>query len=335
LYFDTKTPAFGIRIGKNLKTWLIVKGERRTKIRLGHYPTMTLQEARKRALVALGSPMEGEKRPTIPFPEALDAFLSLSRWRPRSKTVLQSSLRHFPWKRNVDKITQENVIEALDAIKSPSAKAHALKDIRTFFNWCVPRYLAVSPAAGLKIPKQPSRDRILTADELKRVWNASLELGRYGQIVRLLILTGQRKGEIAQLQPSWISENSITIPALVAKNGREHAFPIGQEAKSILDHFQMTAVPFNDWQRQKAKLDQQSSVSGFTIHDLRRTYASLHAEIGTPIHVIEKLLNHVSGSLAGVAGIYNRYSYHKEMVEAVQRYENHLESLLSAEMVKP
>lgn len=326
-YFDTKTPAFGIRVGANRKTWLVVKGERRTKVRLGHYPAMTLQEARKRALVTLGSPMQ--ERTPISFPDARDAFLSLKRWRPRSKVVLESSLRHFKWKRNVDKISHEDVTEALEAIKAPSARAHAFKDIRTFFNWCVPRYLAASPCVGIKMPAQPSRDRILTNDELKRVWNASKPLGKYGIIVRLLILTGQRKNEIAKLQSEWIGEGTITVPATITKNGREHTFPIGSMAIAELATFSTEGKPFNDWQRQKAKLDTAAEVAGWTIHDLRRTYASLHAEIGTPIHVIEKLLNHVSGTFSGVVGIYQRYSFQKEMAEAVQRYQKHLQSLLA------
>lgn len=331
LYFDTKTPAFGLRVGANRKTWLVVKGERRAKVRLGHYPAMTLSEARKRALVVLGSPLA--ERPTISFPEALEAFLALPRWRPGSKRVLQSSLRNFSWKRNVDKISQEDVIEALEAIKAPSARAHALKDIRTFFNWCVPRYLAVSPAAGIKMEKQPTRDRVLSSDEVKAVWKASHAIPHFGEIIRLLILTGQRKGEIAALQPHWIKDDLVTIPAAIAKNGREHTFPIGSMSKAILDGY--TIQPPQNWGWYKAQLDTLSAVKGWTIHDLRRTFASMHAEIGTPIHVIEKMLNHVSGQLSGVAGIYNRYSYQKEMRDAVQKYEAHLQSLLSAEKVDP
>lgn len=125
LFFDAKTPAFGIRVGKSRRTWIVVKGERRTKVRLGHYPAMSLSEARKRALVTLGSPME--ERPTITFPEAVEAFLALPRWRAGSLRVL-SSLRHFSWKKPVQKITFEDITEALEAIKGSSARAHALKD---------------------------------------------------------------------------------------------------------------------------------------------------------------------------------------------------------------
>ena len=326
-----KTPAFGIRVGANRKTWLVVKGEGRTKVRLGHYPAMTLQEARKRALVALGTPLQ--QRIAISFPAALDAFLKLPRWRSRSRVVLQSSLRHFTWKRNLDKITHEDILAALEAIKAPSARAHAFKDIRTFFNWCVPRYLAASPCVGIKMPAQPSRDRILTKEELKRVWNACE--GKYGTIIKLLILTGQRKGEIAQMKREWIGDKTITVPASVAKNKREHTFPIGKNTSTILDTYEMGGIPFNDWQRQKRRLDKASGVTDWVVHDLRRSFASLHAEIGTPIHIIEKLLNHVSGSLSGVAGIYNRYNYQNEMRQAVQTYESHLTSLLSTETVVP
>lgn len=325
LYFDIKTPAFGLRVGAKRKTWLVVKGEKRTKVRIGHYPAMTLSDARKRALVVLGSPIA--ERPTISFPDALEAFLALPRWRPSSRRVIESSLRHFTWKRNLDKINQEDVIEVLEAIKAPSARAHALKDIRTFFNWCVPRYLAASPAAGIKMEKQPSRDRILTPEELKAVWKAGHELDAYGVIVRLLILTGQRKGEIAALQPEWRNGDLITIPAAIAKNGREHTFPIGPMTMEILDSHEID--PPRNWGWFKSFLDEKSGVKGWVLHDLRRTFASTHAEIGTAIHVIEKMLNHVSGQLSGVAGIYNRYSYQKEMKAACEAYEAHLKSLLA------
>lgn len=323
VYFDAKTPGFGIRVGKNRKTWLVVKGERRTKIRLGHYPAMTLSEARKRALVTLGSPMQ--EKPLISFPDALEAFLALPRWRPRSKIVLTSSLRHFTWKRNLDKITHEDVVTALEEINAPSARAHAFKDIRTFFNWTVPRYLSQSPCVGIKMPSQPSRDRILTQAELKAVWKTAGELGTYGNIVRLLILTGQRRTEIASLKAEWITDDIITLPPSITKNKREHTFPIGEFTRSFLGH---KNTPF-DWQRQKKKLDKTSGVTAFTLHDLRRTMASLHAEIGTPIHITERLLNHVSGTQAGIVSVYQRYNYLPEQKLAVDNYEQFLKKLVS------
>src|SRR5258708_4931547 len=80
VYFDKKTPAFGIRIGKNRKTWIVVKEPSRTKIRLGHYPTLSLSDARKKAQVAIGSSYQPSTAPT--FNEALETFLELDRWKP-------------------------------------------------------------------------------------------------------------------------------------------------------------------------------------------------------------------------------------------------------------
>ena len=84
---------------------------------------------------------------------------------------------------------------------------------------------------------------------------------------------------------------------------------------------------FSGWGKAKARFDKRlEGVAPFTLHDLRRTYSSVHAQLGTPIHLVEKLLNHVSGSFAGVAGVYNRYSYMDEMKDAVQLYEDWIQS---------
>ena len=334
LYFDERTPNFGLRIGKNRKTWIVVKGEKRTQIRIGHYPSLSLSEARNRALVALGSPMQ--EKVHLSFSDALESFLGLPRWRPQSKKVLTSSLRHFNWSRSLDKITHEDVAAALDAIKGSSARAHALKDIRTFFNWCVPRYLSRSPCEGLKMAPQPSRDRILTEDEIKAVSKACE--GTFGTIVKLLLLTGQRKMEIGSLTWNNVTDTTITIPADIAKNGREHVIPIGPFTRSLLpkksNGYLFRSAKDNDelyngYTFHLKQLHKASGISGWTLHDLRRSYASQHAAIGTPLHIIERLLNHKSGQISGVAAIYNRHSYQKEMQEAVENYEKHIQALIA------
>ena len=168
---DERTPGFGIRVNKTRKTWLATNSLTRAKEAIGHYPSTSLSEARRRAQAMLLSPT-GNKPPVPTFTEAVEAFLSLPRWKHHSLRVLKSSLKHFTWKRPLDKITHEDVAQALAAIEAPSARAHALKDIRTFFNWCIPRYLSASPCQGLKMAPQPSRARVLSDDELKAVWNA-------------------------------------------------------------------------------------------------------------------------------------------------------------------
>ena len=84
---------------------------------------------------------------------------------------------------------------------------------------------------------------------------------------------------------------------------------------------------FNGWSKSKAALDKESGVTGYTLHDLRRTFATIHARIGTPIAVIEKLLNHVSGSFSGIVAVYQHHSFLPEMEKAVAAYEAYLAEL--------
>jgi len=137
-YFDARTPRFGIRVGKHRRTWIVLQGPRSDKKKLGVYPALSLSEARRRALVAIGSPYLPSTAPT--FPEALDQYLALTHWKTSSHYQVNRTLRrHFKWQKPVDKITHNDVAQVIDDIKAKSEAAHALKDIRAFFNWCVPR----------------------------------------------------------------------------------------------------------------------------------------------------------------------------------------------------
>ena len=340
-YFDNKTPSFGIRVGKNRKTWIVLKGPNRTKVRLGHYPALSLADARRKAFVALGSPLLPVSAPS--FQEALEQFLSQDRWRPRAKYEISRTLRrHFHWEKTLDKITHNDVATIIENIEAKSEASHALKDIRTFFNWCIPKYLPHSPCNGLKAPaRDRPRVRVLTDDELQRVWQAA-DSYPFGIIVRLLILTGQRKGEIAALHWEWVDENkrTITFPASITKNGREHCIPFGQMTYELLDgiaNISVLTFPgrktdqlYNGWGKHKAQLDDRSGVSNWTLHDLRRTFATNLAALDVPPHVTEKLLNHASGTISGVAAIYNRFQYADEMRAAIEAWETRLGSLLKA-----
>jgi integrase len=339
---DTRMPAFGIRVGKHRRTWVVLREPNRTKVTIGHYPALSLQDARRLAMVTLGSaPAPVVKE--IAFPAAVELFLAQPRWRESSKRVITSSLRHFTWKRSIAKITHEDVTNALNAIVGDSARAHALKDIRTFFNWCVPRYLPSSPCAGFKMQSQPSRDRVLTREELVRVWNSSADLGTFGLIVRLLILTGQRKTEIGGLQWAEVKGDHIDLPPERTKNGRAHSVPLGPLAQSLLPKrragFVFTATGsgdvYNGYAYHLAQLQTLSETSDWTLHDVRRTFATHLAIAGTPIHVTEKILNHVSGTLSGVAAIYNRHSYADEMRAAVETWEATLLQMAKGHAERP
>ena len=161
----------------------------------------------------------------------------------------------------------------------------------------------------------------------------------YGTIVRLLILTGQRSGETAALRWEWIGKDTITIPATVTKNGNATTFPIGTMARALIHGIPHLGPllfparghrdkPFVGFGVSKIALD-RCGVENFTHHDLRRTFATNLAALGTPIHVTEKLLNHISGTVSGVAAIYNRHAYLDEMRAAIDAWEKRLSVILA------
>jgi len=135
---------------------------------------------------------------------------------------------------------------------------------------------------------------------------------------------------------------TITLPASLTKNGREHTFPFGplaaRELNNAVRHGELlfsepdTAdVSFRRWSRAKIDFDRKCKIEHWTLHDLRRTFATVHARTGTPPHVTERILNHQTGTLSAVAKIYNRYSYLTEMREAMCGYEQELLRIFSIE----
>jgi integrase len=152
------------------------------------------------------------------------------------------------------------------------------------------------------------------------------------------MLTGQRRDEVGGLRWSEVRDNEkmICLPAERAKNGREHLVPLSDAAASILgdcihhgDHLFGRRSGFSGWSRGKAALDVACGVKGWTIHDLRRTCATRMADLGIAPHIIEAVLNHVSGHKAGVAGVYNRSMYANEKRAALDAWANHLRVVLA------
>jgi integrase len=345
LHLDARLPSFGIRVGKRRRTWIVIKGKNRTKVSLGHYPAVSLADARKRAMAELSKSASPSETAIMPsYAEALAEFhaIHVADLRPRSAYQLSRNLtRHFQWTKPLDQITHQDVLTALDGIEARSQRAHALKDIRTFFNWCIPRYLNVSPCIGIKKPAQKPRDRVLTDDELCKVWNRAREIGYpYGTIVQLLILTGQRLSEIAGLRWEWIREGAVTFPSEITKNARVSKIPLGAMARRLIEetprHSSLlfparghTTKPFNGFGASKESLD-KCGVENFVHHDLRRTFATNMARLGVRLEVTEKLLNHVSGSMGGIVGVYQRHEYMDEMREAISRYEASLSHVLES-----
>lgn len=358
-YADDALPGFGVRVSQGgTKTFVVVHGPTRQRTTIGRFPVIGLADARTEAKRLLAEVTLGKRRPkTVSFDKAKDEFLEYCRAknRPRTYNDYARLLKRFPFgATRLGDITKADIkrkVAKMDGV--PAEQFHALVVAKIFFRFAVRQdYLDFSPAEGLQ-PKTPlqSRDRALSSDELRTVLKAGLaEPFPWGPIIALLILTGQRRGEIGQLRWEWIDRKAatITLPGSVTKNKREHTFPYGQMAAKVLDALPriddspylfpaaklrrkgQAATVFGGWAKCKLAFDQTlEGVAPYRLHDLRRTVSTTMASLGVPQIVVEKLLNHVSGGTqSAIAQVYNRHSYLDEMREAIKTYEDYLAALL-------
>ena len=360
-YYDQLTPAFGLRVGKRRKTWLIIRGRERIRTNIGQYPSLSLADARKEAKRLLTEPVTKVSRVTVQL--AYDAFKSQHIATKKARTqadytrMLERYFVPVLGKKKLGVLAYEDFTAITDKLAdAPSEQAHALAVARTFLKWCVKpprRYIQHSPLEGIKVINGKPRKRVLTEDELLQVWQSAERTGYpYGTIVQLLILTGQRRGETANLRWPWIDEKArtITLPDWVTKNGRTHVIPYGDMVASLLEAiprrnstdllFPSTAGedrPISGWSKYKLELDDGLEVKHYVLHDLRRTFGTKLAELKVLPHVVERLLNHTMGSISNradsivsaVAEVYNLAAYLPEMREAIEeRWEPHLRSIL-------
>jgi integrase len=241
------------------------------------------------------------------------------------------------------------ITEATEERGARTANA-VLAALSTFFNWAIAEGLTDSnPTAYVnKAIEAGPRTRVLSELELAAIWAATDIGSDYDTIVRLLILSGARRDEVGALKWSEYDADTgtVLIPGERTKNGRDHEIPLPGFARTILearprrqerDHvFGRTGTDrgFSGWSKAKIELDARLKEAGndfapFTIHDLRRSNATHMAEIGIEPHVIEAILNHISGHKAGVAGIYNHASYTTAKAAALQRWSDHIERLVT------
>ncbi|MBL4662087.1 MAG: tyrosine-type recombinase/integrase [Flavobacteriaceae bacterium] len=347
-YFDDALSGFGIRISQGgTKSYVVMYGNRRQLKTFGRYPELSLADARIEAKrlqsdrTLLQGNLSGHIQ-NLSFNDARDQFLKNAETRTKPSTFNEYKRilnQHFSFSKKLNEITRKDITLSIEKnCNSESVAQHAFVAIRTMMNWCLKQGLiSSSPMPSMTFKSEP-RSRILTDEELKRVWERACVVGYpYGDIVKILTVTGQRRGEISQLRWSWIEDDEIIFPKGFTKNKREHRIPLSNLAKQILEDVSgqgdlifpargKTDVAVSGWSKYKRSFDNPKDgseflVEDYTLHDLRRTFSSNLARLGTPIHVTEKLLNHVSGTLSGVAAVYNRYSYMSEMSEAVAAHD--------------
>ena len=189
--------------------------------------------------------------------------------------------------------------------------------------------------------KEIARDRVLDDNELAQIILAARKIrGPYGGIVELLALTGQRREEVAGLQ--WaeldLAERVWTLPKSRTKNAKAHVVHLSEQSMAVLARadrpgpyvFSLLGTkPFQEFSRAKRRLDQLSGVTAWRLHDLRRTCVSGMARLGIAPHVADKILNHQSGTISGVAAVYQRHESLAERRAALDLWGAHVGRLLS------
>ena len=366
VYWDADFPGFGVKITpKGRKVFVVLyrtggAGSKLRKYTIGPYGRVTLHQARVAAQKVFAAKLEGRdpaaekreaKRRVVAdrVEDLLESFIAQHLSQNRSAGEVSRLLRREVGKawtgKSIHEITKRDVVEVISAIEqrgAPVAANKTLKSIKTFLRWCVGRaVLDQSPAEGIPLPtKEVARDRVLDDQELTQVILAARKFGGpYGGIVELLALTGQRREEVARL--SWeeldLKLRVWTIPKSRTKNAKVHVVHLCEQSIDVLKRARrqgplvfslLGTKPFQEFSKAKSVLDQLSGVSGWRLHDLRRTCVSGMARLGVAPHVADKILNHQSGTISGVAAVYQRHEFLAERRAALDLWGAHIGRLI-------
>ena len=344
-FLDTKTPGFGIRVGKRAKTWVCMRGRSRELITIGSYPDLSLADARAEAKKLLSTAPEPKQAP-MTFAAARTVFLAEHYVGAALRTkynVTKLLERHFKKieQTQLADLDDTDIKGCLDKIAAtPSEQLHAYRAIRCMLRWCTRpprRYIKHSPMEGYEPPSADRRGtRILSDNELKAVWNASETYPH--RVLRLMVLWGTRNTETCVLERKWKPEEVLVIPGKVTKNGRDHAIPVLPLAQQQLDgmpeqdryffrsRWGDTHLSVAGLAKAQREVKKASGTTGWQIRDLRRTFRSYMARLKVPREVCEVLINHAPPVLDE---IYDRYDRLEEKREALAKYEAFMVRLLA------
>lgn len=331
-------------------------------------PTTARSEAeRLLILVAQGiDPVDADKRRRreavdLAFDNYAQLFIRSCKgegWSRLVERVVRLHLEPVLRRKPLPSITRADIVSVLDQMPESQVanRRNVFAVVRRMFRWAVSRGdLDRSPMEGMETPPPVRpRDRWLADSELRLIWNATPECHRcFGPIVRLLITTGQRREEVCGMlwQELDRTERLWTLPGRRTKNKEANTVPLNQLAIAELDRLAggdkwprkgrvfatASGAGFTGHHKGKMKLDsvieerQGEPLPSWRMHDLRRTLATNFQRLGVRFEVTEAVLNHVSGSRAGVAGVYQRHDWKDEKAEALDDWNDHLVQILRAQ----
>lgn len=362
--WDTKLDGFGCRISPLGKVswltqrWKVERGRKGgvERVVFAQYPKSSVEDARREARIRLGTlgdlaqRKRRERSPT--FGSAVERYLQRRTvpgrfWKELGSRFENQIIPAIGKNTQLSEIKKVDLDDLIESKRSthPVAARTLYEALRPFFKWCVSLDLiSKSPLDGLPIPAAPkSRDRILTDDEIKMFWGATSVTPVFGSLHRLLLLTAQRREEVGAMKWSELNLGAgrWTIPAEMTKNGKAHVVHLSDQALKTIARvhkiegcaflFSTTQLtPISGYAKAKAKLDKlMGDVPHWRVHDLRRTAASGMAKLGFQPHIVERVLNHISGAQSGLVGVYQRYEYLEERKQALDAWGKYVESLIS------
>lgn len=365
---DVYCPGMSVRVSARGQKVFTVKfryGLAQKRMKLGVYPRISLATAREKAIDILRQVDEGidptKRRRTanMKVESICREFIRLhaqprnKSWREAERILEREFITTFG-QRDIREIKRFDVLEMMDGALARGSSYQAnriLSHVRKLFNWCVERgIVATSPIIGLKPPtKEISRERTLEDDEVVRFLRACRnDVYPFRQFAPLLLATAQRRGELAEMRWSEIDLEAKTwvIPSERSKNGKAHMVPLSGFALEMLaevprfldcDYVFTTTrkSPVSGFSKALRRLSERSQTTNFRWHDLRRTAASGMARLSAAPHVVEKVLNHVSGIISGVAAVYNKYKYSDEAREALEAWGETLSKLANQDEFVP
>jgi integrase len=377
VYFDEDLPGFGLRVrASGVHSWMVqyaIAGRTR-RVVLGLASALDASRARATAKdllarVRLGHDPAAEKelaraRAGETFGALLPRFLERqkARLKPRS---YQATERHLLAHAKalhgapVEAIIRRTIATRLSEIakrNGPTSCNRVRASLSAYFTWLAREgYVETNPVAFTnKAVENTARERVLSDAELRVIWlalaNGSPRSPDYPVILKLLMLTGARRNEIADLTWDEVDLDAalITLPPARTKNKREHVIPLSEPALAILrtlprrtmadgaprEHvFGKGSRGFQGWNPAKRELDARIAEAGcpvldWTLHDFRRSLSTaLHERFNVPPHVVEAMLGHVGGHKAGVAGVYNKALYLEERRRALEQWGAHIMGL--------
>ena len=346
-YWDELLPGFGVRVGttgrKSFFVGTRINGKYKRITLKPPYDQLSLADARSRAKAIMADAHAGiapelrKKRDAKgTFGAVADSFMQDYAKNHRSRHEMQRIINRYlaEWHdRQINEITRGEIKELL-RVKARTAPimANRIKAlISKIFTWALKEEIIdASPALSLDSPGvEQERTRTLSADEIKLVWSSFDKLGYpWGPLFKLLLVTGQRCGEVGGMKWTEIADDGWHIPNVRAKSGRGHLVPLSSLAKEILSEVPQIGevvfrAPLGSWSWAKERID--AKIPHWRLHDLRRTFATHLRSIGVDRLIVSKILNHSEG---GITRIYDRYSADPEKTTAMERWANRLREII-------